>query len=308
MTRVPQQQEIRRGSGVASLPMTYTCKAFISYSHADERWGRWLHRQLEAFDLPSSTAGHERLPKRPQRPIFRDRDELASSADLNRVLLDALTASENLIVICSGRSAQSRWVNSEIERFIEMGRSDRIFTLLVADTPATAFPPALIKESTIPLAADIRRDGKRNALLKLVAGILALRFDDLKQRHEHKRRQRLLAVTAVSVVGLVLTSSLAIYALLARNHAERAQVAADASRETAQQVTDFLIGILQKANPTNRSPDDISIREVLDNGYAMANDNLTDAPEVRAEVLSTISNAYNTLGLFTRNLSTENSR
>ena len=26
--------------------------AFISYSHQDERWGKWLHHRLETFRLP----------------------------------------------------------------------------------------------------------------------------------------------------------------------------------------------------------------------------------------------------------------
>ena len=109
----------------------YRYKAFISYSHADERWGRWLHRQLEAFQLPSRTGESASLPRRPLRPVFRDRDELASSGDLSQSLVDALSESENLIIVCSRHAAASQWVNAELQRFIDMGRNDRIFPLIV---------------------------------------------------------------------------------------------------------------------------------------------------------------------------------
>ncbi len=33
--------------------------AFISYSHADEKWASWLHRILEAYKLPKQVVGLE---------------------------------------------------------------------------------------------------------------------------------------------------------------------------------------------------------------------------------------------------------
>ena len=34
-------------------------KAFISYSHADEAWARWLHRALEGYRVPRRLIGRE---------------------------------------------------------------------------------------------------------------------------------------------------------------------------------------------------------------------------------------------------------
>jgi hypothetical protein len=31
--------------------------AFISYSHADTRWGDWLHKKLESYRVPRSLSG-----------------------------------------------------------------------------------------------------------------------------------------------------------------------------------------------------------------------------------------------------------
>ena len=128
------------------------------------------------------------------------------------------------------------------------------------------FPPAFSESGITPLAADVNEDGRRNALLKVVAGLLSLRFDELRGRHEQQRRKRLVAITAVSLTGFLLTTSLAVYAWFARTQAERERQVAEDARETAQQVTRFIVGILEKANPTNRNPDEISVRDVLDQG------------------------------------------
>ena len=34
-------------------------RAFISYSHSDERWAQWLHRALETYRLPRHLVGRE---------------------------------------------------------------------------------------------------------------------------------------------------------------------------------------------------------------------------------------------------------
>src|SRR5581483_7771354 len=89
-------------------------RAFISYSHQDERWGRWLHRALETYRVPRRLVGRETpagtIPRR-LLPIFRDRDEMASSSELAGTINEALSDSAFQIVICSPHAASSRWVN-----------------------------------------------------------------------------------------------------------------------------------------------------------------------------------------------------
>lgn len=76
--------------------------AFISYSHQDKRWGDWLHRALETYRLPRHLHGGRDgdIPRR-LMPVFRDREELPSSANLGQVIAEALQQSRTLIVICS---------------------------------------------------------------------------------------------------------------------------------------------------------------------------------------------------------------
>ncbi len=147
-------------------------KAFISYSHADEKWAKWLHQGLEGYRLPPRLVNEFKLSANTLSPIFRDRDELASSRDLSATIVEALSSSENLIVVCSPDSAASRWVNEEIKQFSTLRDPSRIFCLLVDDAE-TSFPPALTAGGvTEPLAADVRpeADGKRGweACLRIV--------------------------------------------------------------------------------------------------------------------------------------------
>jgi len=146
-------------------------KAFISYSHSDETWARWLHRKLERYRLPRSVRHGAQVGGGELRPIFRDRDELASSGNLDAAILDALQRSDALIVICSPAAAKSRWVNQEILEFCRVQPADRVFCCIVEGDPPGVFPEALAVLGE-PLAADFRktRDGRRDGLTKLVAG------------------------------------------------------------------------------------------------------------------------------------------
>jgi hypothetical protein len=115
-------------------------RAFISYSHKDKAWADWLHRTLETYRVPSRLVGRQTaagtVPRR-LVPIFRDRDELPTASDLSQKVNEALAQSANLLVICSPRSAGSRWTNEEVLSFKRRGRSERIFCLIVDGEPNT---------------------------------------------------------------------------------------------------------------------------------------------------------------------------
>ena len=73
----------------------YKYWAFISYSHADEEWAKWLHKSLETYSIPGKLVGRSTSGEVPKRlfPIFRDRDELPGASDLGGKLKEALTQS-----------------------------------------------------------------------------------------------------------------------------------------------------------------------------------------------------------------------
>ena len=76
-------------------------RAFISYSHADEKWCRWLHKSLETYKVPKRLVGQQTpfgpVPER-FAPVFRDREELATSTSLGDTLTQALEDSACQIV------------------------------------------------------------------------------------------------------------------------------------------------------------------------------------------------------------------
>ena len=154
-------------------------RAFISYSHSDERWAQWLHRALEAYRVPRRLVGRETafgpVPER-LAPVFRDREELATATNLGETLTRALAESATQIVICSPRggavalgqrgdpdvqAARPRGPHLLPDRLRRAGRLGR---------PGTAdeecFPNALIHamgadgeltdERSEPIAADVR--------------------------------------------------------------------------------------------------------------------------------------------------------
>lgn len=237
--------------------MEYRYKAFISYSHQDEHWARWLQRVLESYHVPRRLVGkHGKYGEIPARlsPVFRDREDLSSAASLSESVQQELAAAETLVVICSPAAAQSRWVNEEIKAFAALGRADRIFTLIVAGDPQATdpvercFPNVLIEGkgsgALEPLAADARKwaDGKVLAKLKLVAGILGIRLDDLRQR-EMQRRRRTWALSSVTVAAVVLlTTILSVSAISNRKAAEQ-------RRANTEELLSYMLGTLEELNP-----------------------------------------------------------
>jgi len=203
--------------------------AFISYSHADTKEAEWLHKALEGFKIPTPLIGTEsRNGIVPRRifPVFRDRDELPTSADLGANLHAALRNSRYLVVICSPNSAKSIWVNAEVEFFKKTHGNSNVLCLIVGGAPggsgegesAECFCPALrhhinsdgsAGEPAEPIAADLRdaKDGRLRAFLKIVAGILGVDFDALYQREKRRQRKRALGFAAaaaiLAAIGLV---------------------------------------------------------------------------------------------------------
>lgn len=237
--------------------------AFISYSHADERHAAWLQKALERWKVPRRLVGGEgRFGPIPERlgKVFLDRDELPSASSLTDEIQAALAASETLIVICSPAAARSRWVNEEIRSFKALGKAQRVLAVIVSGEPWASdradrtdeecFPEALryavddagelSLERTELIAADLRpgKDGKQAALLKLVAGILGVGFDTLRQREAQRRQRRLLAVAAAAIVGMGITSFLAASAWFARIEADVQRAQAEANFDLARDAVD----------------------------------------------------------------------
>lgn len=296
--------------------------AFLSYSHRNKAETEWLHKALERYHIPKKLVGKE-TPKGkvPARliPVFRDRDELSASADLGNELRGALERSEHLIVIASPASARSTYVQEEIRYFKSLHGEQRVFALIVGGEPYASGMPGREEEEAFPIslrfkldsegqvsdvpaepiAADIRpgKDGKRLALMKLIAGITGLRLDDLVQREAQRRARRLTFIASGASLGMLLTTGLAVYANQQRIVAVEQRHIAERETAAARAATDYLIGTFELTDPATENPRTVSLVTILERGAERARTELKNQPEIEARLVTAVGRAYNNLGL-----------
>lgn len=208
---------------INALPLTVTplantaFSAFISYRHGDidSRAAQELQKQLEHFRAPKGISAE----RKPFKRCYLDDGELSGGYDYAKQLREALKNSEWLIVVCSPGTKDSRWVNEEIDIFLEYHDRSRVLALLTGGEPEQSFPPRLLEETPagdLLIAADCRGDDLRqvlknirgDAFLRLAAPMLSTTFDGLKQRN---RIYRLRRVAAAGAAVAVLAVSFGVY-------------------------------------------------------------------------------------------------
>ena len=181
--------------------------AFISYKREDEKWAKWIQHMLEHYKFPTNLNGCTNLPKK-IRPTFRDVTDLTPGF-LTEEIHEALVNSQWLIIVCSPRSAKSKWVCNEAQTFIDLGRADHIIPFVIEGKPFSndetteCYPEALLNltECKEILAANIHEMGRKAAVVKVIAKMFGLDFDSLWQRYQ---REQLKSRIIKSVLGLIL--------------------------------------------------------------------------------------------------------
>src|SRR5262245_59224293 len=205
-------------------------RAFISYSHADASWAKWLHGRLESFRFDKDLIGRETslgtVPKT-LRPIFRDREDFSGGHSLTDATVAALDASAALIVLCSTVAAPRPAVNEEVRLFRSRHPDRPVIPVIVEGTWPDNAPPALRHELSADgtvterpitiLGPDLREsgDGKSLGLAKVVAGLTGLGADEIFRRAERERRRkgrRRNAIVAVLALLTVAATGSAAYA------------------------------------------------------------------------------------------------
>jgi non-specific serine/threonine protein kinase/serine/threonine-protein kinase len=110
-------------------------------------------------------------------------------------------------------------------------------------------------------------------------------------------RRNKVGVAAIAAVGLALVAGAAAAAIgLVR--AMRAEAHARAEAATAQQVSDFLVGLFKVSSPDEARGNAITAREILDSGAARVERDLARQPVVQARLMNTIGDVYRELGLY----------
>jgi hypothetical protein len=198
-------------------------RSFISYSQQDKTWGRRLHTWLETYRVPVGVMAEIQDGRRLGR-FFRDEAEMPAASDIGEVVREAIETAESLIVVCSPRSARSKWVAAEIGHFRSSHPNGKLFAVLIDGAPNSAdpntecFPPALrrgyAEDGAMPIepvGIDVRVDSKERVCARLAAGLLDVDFDDLWQRDrrraERRQQQTILALSAISAVFAFLAGA-----------------------------------------------------------------------------------------------------
>ncbi|MBR3165011.1 MAG: toll/interleukin-1 receptor domain-containing protein, partial [Lachnospiraceae bacterium] len=201
--------------------MAYRYKAFISYRHEalDIKVATEIQNCLERYHIPGSIRREKGI--RSIGRIFRDKDELPSTSDLNDTIKEALVSSEFLICICSPAYTGSVWCRKELEFFLENHDKNHVLTVLADGDPLQVVPEILRMETVTftaengmtvtkemplePLSCDWRMDRHRartEELPRLAASLIGCRYADLRQKM--RRRQMRIAAAAAGAGALLL--------------------------------------------------------------------------------------------------------
>ena len=98
-------------------------KAFVSYSHAaDGKLAPTLQAALERFAKPWNQMRAMR--------VFVDKASLSANPGLWSTIEAALDESEYFLLLASPSSAQSLWVQKEVEHWAQLGRARQLLIAL----------------------------------------------------------------------------------------------------------------------------------------------------------------------------------
>lgn len=185
--------------------------------------------------------------------------------------------------------------------------SDEIETIVLK---CLSKEPTRRYQSAGELARDIRRylngeaiDAKRDSTTYLLR----------KQLRKHKVPFTFAFALFISIVGFSIWMGF-LYSdaraardnemkqrTIAEDNLQRAEISERESRRdaaTAKEMTRFLAGLFEHANPTEARGEELTVGEMLDEGERQLRYSLFEQPEVRMKLLNTIAIAYRELGRF----------
>lgn len=220
---------------------------FFSYRHKnlDNIITQKVFQITESYRLPASL---RREGCQGVHRAFRDTEELPVSRVLSDTIDKALRSTNCLVVVCSTETPSSEWVDREVETFIELGRAEHVYPLLITGEPETSFPPCLARVPDIAeRVMDIRTpdcDVKKmlrkadTELLKVIADVSGCPLAQLQREHKLRKSRRfaLGAGTAAAVFLLASAVSLALMGQ-AQSYRKQAQAAERSSMQILQELT-----------------------------------------------------------------------
>ena len=193
----------------------YTYDAFISYRHApdDIKYAKVVQHQIERYRIPGiirKETGIKRLSR-----VFRDQEDLAATSDLSDDIRRALQSARCLIVICSSRTKESKWVSKEINYFLESHTRKEIFTVIIEGNPYEVIPREILEEPIMVngqktsvmhievMSADYRvKPGvaRKTELPRLISGLVKCDYRVLVRAKKHEERKNKVFAVCTGIV------------------------------------------------------------------------------------------------------------
>jgi serine/threonine protein kinase/tetratricopeptide (TPR) repeat protein len=143
--------------------------------------------------------------------------------------------------------------------------------------------------SASELAADVTRYLKQEPV---VAGPPSATYRLKKYVRRHKVGVAAGAlVVAAMIIGITGTT-------IGMLKAVKAEKRAREEAETAQRVSDFLVGLFEVSDPNEARGNSITAREILDKGADKIESELKDQPQIQSSLMETMGRVYRSLGLY----------
>ena len=156
------------------------------------------------------------------------------------------------------------------------GDLDAILMTALRKDPARRYP------SVAAFAADLSAYLARRP-------VSARRDTALYRTGKFLRRNRWGVLAVVAILGAVTAAALSF--VVQSRHAAR-------ERDRAERVSRFLVDLFSVADPGEARGSSITAREVLDKGATRIDTELKEQPEVRADLMETMAEVYDHLGLY----------
>lgn len=230
---------------------------FLSYRHKnlDSIITQKTFHFVESYRLPASVRckGYKDIHR-----AFRDTEELPVSRILTDTIDNALRSTHSLLLVCSTDTPSSEWVDREVSTFIELGRADHIFPLLISGSPEESFPPSLkLVPDIMDRVMDIRTPGnpvrkmiakEDPELLKIIADVTGCPLRELQREHALRKTRRFAARAAAAAAAFLLVGAVSLGLMRqARSYRDQARTAERSSMQMLQELTyslpDKLTGI-----------------------------------------------------------------
>jgi WD40 repeat protein len=247
---------------IGPMSPKFSYKAFVSYKHhVSTSFALRLEQALKAYAKP--------LLSRPIR-IFRDEKHLVPGVDLPKLIVDALDASEFLILLASPEAAVSPWVRDEIDHWCrELKRTQNLIVVLTAgeiatddktkriDWAHTNALPAVLEAylERVPLYVDLRGNDHVDALslsnpeFKTAVNSITARFRSVdpndmlgEEIRQHRRNLRLRNGAVSALAALTLVSAITAIVAVEQREEARHQTTIAVSRQYAAEAA----GLVEK--------------------------------------------------------------